>query len=89
MTRSLGPDDVTNPSGLPDGWEEWGGEIMFVAGHTSGGAPYGVCLEEFPPEDLPDELREVAAERRAQEVRGLTRLRSSSEWPPDVHDVPF
>ncbi|MDP2343670.1 MAG: aminoglycoside phosphotransferase family protein [Deltaproteobacteria bacterium] len=27
--------------------EEWGGELWFAAGHTSGGAPYGVRLAEL------------------------------------------
>lgn len=53
--------------GLPDGWMEWGGEILFVVGFTSGGAPYGLHLDEFPPEDLPEELRELAASRAASD----------------------
>src|SRR5947208_15800145 len=30
-----------------DGWEEYGGELMWVVGHTEGGAPYGLKADEF------------------------------------------
>lgn len=42
--------------GLPNGWMEWGGEIMFVVGFTSGGAPYGLRIDELTADDLPEEL---------------------------------
>lgn len=34
---------------LPEGddWVEWGGELIWAAGFTSGGAPYGLSVEEF------------------------------------------
>lgn len=78
--------------GLPCGWIEWGGEIMFVAGFTSGGAPYGVRIEEFPADDLPDELRDLAETRRvlSQSPAG------HDDWgdalggeAEDAPDVPF
>lgn len=42
---------------LPCGWMWWGGEFMFVAGFTSGGAPFGMRVDEFPESELPPELR--------------------------------
>jgi len=34
------------------GWVEWGGELIWAAGFTSGGAPYGLRACEFDPADL-------------------------------------
>ena len=80
-------------AGLPDGWMEWGGELMFVAGFTSGGAPYGVRLQDFPPDELPDELKDLAAERRASEARlsafDAEERARPGEGPVDDRDVPF
>lgn len=30
-----------------EGWVEWGGELIWAAGFTSGGAPYGLTSEEY------------------------------------------
>jgi aminoglycoside phosphotransferase (APT) family kinase protein len=30
-----------------ENWVEWGGELIYAVGETSGGAPYGVSVEEF------------------------------------------
>lgn len=32
---------------LADDIEDWGGELWFTVGHTSGGAPYGTLLSEL------------------------------------------
>jgi hypothetical protein len=69
--------------GLPSDWMEWGGELMFVAGFTSGGAPYGIRIEDFPPEDLPEELKDLAEVRRALR----DELAARHAW--DDSDVPF
>ena len=34
------------------GWIEWGGELIWVAGYTSGGAPYGLRVCDFDRADL-------------------------------------
>lgn len=34
------------------GWVEWGGELIWAVGHTSGGAPYGLRPSEFDAADL-------------------------------------
>ena len=33
-------------------WIEWGGELIWVAGYTSGGAPYGLRVCDFDRADL-------------------------------------
>src|SRR6266571_2161518 len=37
--------DEPRPEG--DGWEDYGGERMWVVGHTEGGVPYGLTVDEF------------------------------------------
>lgn len=37
--------DEPRPEG--DDWVEWGGELTWAAGFTSGGAPFGVTVDEF------------------------------------------
>ncbi len=34
------------------GWVEWGGELIWVVGFTSGGAPFGLRPCDFDPSDL-------------------------------------
>ncbi len=43
--RGWNPGDEPAPGG--DGWEEYGGELMWVVGHTDGGAPFGLTVDEF------------------------------------------
>lgn len=53
MGRKRNPRPRRAPEGEPtpsedDGdWSDWGGELMLVAGTTSGGAPYGTSLAEY------------------------------------------
>ncbi|CAN5909815.1 hypothetical protein BH23ACT10_BH23ACT10_20960 [soil metagenome] len=79
--------------GLPDGWMEWGGEIMFVVGFTSGGAPYGLRIDEFPPDDLPEELKGRTWSGDALIDEPLSRYdvwREVPDWEDrDGRDVPF
>lgn len=35
-----------------NGWVEWGGELIWAVGFTSGGAPYGLRVSDFDPADL-------------------------------------
>ncbi len=63
-----GPDP---DGGLPDGWIEWGGQLMCVAGFTSGGAPFGLRVDEFPEEDLPDALREARRLAESESAGGF------------------
>lgn len=34
------------------GWVEWGGELIWAVGFTSGGAPFGLRPSDFSPTDL-------------------------------------
>jgi len=43
--RGWNLEDEPTPEG--DEWVEWGEELMWAAGFTSGGAPYGYTVEEF------------------------------------------
>ncbi len=43
------------------GWIEWGGELIWVAGFTSGGAPYGLRVCDFDRADLEAMGLDVAA----------------------------
>jgi len=43
--RDCSLEDEPRPEG--DDWEEYGGELMWVAGHTEGGAPFGLTVDEF------------------------------------------
>lgn len=48
-----GVDERTEAQRLADmGWVEWGGELIWAAEFTSGGAPYGLRACEFDPADL-------------------------------------
>jgi hypothetical protein len=76
--------------GVADGWMEWGGELVFVAGFTSGGAPYGVRVQDFPPEDLPEELKAFAEERRAEAIRASAcPAQQRARFGGEDRDVPF
>jgi hypothetical protein len=53
--RGLGEelDERTEAQRLADmGWVEWGGELIWAVGFTSGGAPYGLRACDFDPADL-------------------------------------
>ena len=44
-----------------NGWVEWGGELIWAVGFTSGGAPYGLRVSDFDPADLQAMGLDVAA----------------------------
>jgi len=56
--------DEPRPEG--DDWVEWGGELMWAAGFTSGGAPYGLTEDEFREVNAVDDRKKGWA--RAKEV---------------------
>lgn len=70
------------------GWVEWGGELIWAVGFTSGGAPYGLRVSDFDPADLEAMGLDVAA----VDDPGLTGTESpideSAGWLRDG-DVPF
>ena len=71
------------------GWIEWGGELIWVAGYTSGGAPYGLRVCDFDRADL----EAMGLDVKALDDAGLLATASSSieephDWLGDDH-VPF
>jgi hypothetical protein len=72
------------------GWIEWGGELIWVAGYTSGGAPYGLRVCDFDRADL----EAMGLDVEALDDAGLLATASSSieesnDWHGDDDDVPF
>lgn len=51
-----------------DGWVEWGGELILAMGETSGGAPYGLTLQDYQA----TQVREAERERRMEDMRKAT-----------------
>jgi hypothetical protein len=71
------------------GWIEWGGELIWVAGYTSGGAPYGLRVCDFDRADLEAMGLDVEA---LDDAGLLATAPSSIEEPHDRFgndDVPF
>ena len=62
----------------PLGWIEWGGELIWVAGFTAGGAPFGLRACDLDPDDL----RAMGLEDAALAAREL------DGWPVDDIDDP-
>jgi len=50
------------------GWVEWGGELILSMGETSGGAPYGLSLQEYQA----IRVRETESKKRMEERRKCT-----------------
>lgn len=81
--------------GVPYGWCGWSGasELTFVTGFTSGGAPFGLRADEFPPEDLPEELKPRERSSGAFIDDASPRRddwREAADWEAGDHrDVPF
>ena len=71
------------------GWIEWGGELIWVAGFTSGDAPYGLRVCDFDRTDLEAMGLDIAA---LDDAGLLANAHSpsdeSNDWPRDG-DVPF
>ena len=72
-----------------DCWIEWGGELIWDVGYTSGGAPYGLRVCDFDRADLEMMGLDVAA----LEDDGLlstaeASIDQSNAWLRD-DDVPF
>jgi len=70
-----------------DSWIEWGGELIWVVGYTSGGAPYGVRVCDFDRADLEMMGLDVAA---LEDAGRLSTAESSIDqsnawlWDDDV-----
>jgi hypothetical protein len=71
-----------------DGWVEWGGELIWAVGFTSGGAPYGLRVSDFDPVDLQGMGLDVAALDDAGLRAAKSSIDESGVWLRD-DDVPF
>ena len=72
-----------------DGWIEWGGELIWVVGFTSGGAPYGLRVCDFDRADLEAMGLDVAAlENAGQLSTAESPIEESNGWLQD-DDAPF
>jgi hypothetical protein len=67
------------------GWVDWGGELIWAVGFTSGGAPYGLRVSDFDPADLQAMGLDVAAGLPAAAESSIDE---SDNWLRD-DDVPF
>jgi len=71
------------------GWIEWGGELIWVAGFTSGGAPYGLRVCDFDRADLEAMRLDVAAlDDAGLLATAESSIDESNHWLRD-DDVPF
>jgi hypothetical protein len=71
------------------GWIEWGGELIWAVGFTSGGAPYGLRVCDFDHADLEAMGLDVAAlDDSGQLPTAESLIQESNGWLPD-DDVPF
>jgi len=73
---------------VDDGWVEWGGELIWAVGFTSGGAPYGLRVYDFDPADLQAMGLDVAAMDDAGLASAEPSIDQSDAWLRD-DDVPF
>ncbi len=71
-----------------EGWVEWGGELIWAVGFTSGGAPFGLRVPEFDPADLQAMGLDIAAADDARLATTESSVDESDDWPRDG-DCPF
>jgi len=72
-----------------DCWIDWGGELIWVVGYTSGGAPYGLRVCDFDRADLEMMGLDVAALEDAGLLSTAeSSIDESNAWLRD-DDVPF
>ena len=71
-----------------NGWVEWGGELIWAVGFTSGGAPYGLRVSDVDAADLQAMGLDVEAVDDAGLASGGSSIEESGGWLRD-DDVPF
>ena len=71
-----------------DGWVEWGGELIWAVGFTSGGAPYGLRVSDFDRADLQAMGLDGAVVDDAGLPTAESSIDESDEWLRD-DDIPF
>ncbi len=70
------------------GWVEWGGELIWAVGFTSGGAPYGLRVSDFDPADLKAMGLDVAAVDDAESTDTQSSIDEADDRLRD-DDIPF
>ena len=70
-----------------NGWVDWGGELIWAAAFTSGGAPYGLRVSDFDPADLQAMGLDGAVVDDAGLATAESSIDESDDWLGD--DVPF
>src|SRR6266545_2814404 len=80
--RGLGEQlERTEAQTLTDaGWIEWGGELIWVVGFTSGGAPYGLRVCDFERADLEAMGLDVAALEDAGQLATAEPIEEPNGW---------
>ena len=71
-----------------EGWVEWGGELIWAVGFTSGGAPFGLRVSDFDPADLQAMGLDNAAADDAGLAPAESSIDESHDWLRDG-DCPF
>jgi hypothetical protein len=67
------------------GWVDWGGELIWAVGFTSGGAPHGLRVCDFAPADLQAMGLDVAALDDAGLLAPAeSSIDESDDWIRDV-----
>jgi len=68
LGKEIEPTEAERLAG--EGWLEWGGDLIWVVGYTSGDAPFGLRPSEFDPSDLQAMGFDLAALEDAGRVGG-------------------
>jgi hypothetical protein len=71
-----------------DCWVDWGDELIWAVGFTSGGAPYGLRVSDFDPADLQAMPLAGAVVDDAGLPTAESSIDESDEWLRD-DDIPF
>jgi hypothetical protein len=70
------------------GWVEWGGELIWAVGFTSGGAPFGLRVSDFDPADLQAMGLDIAASDDAGVAASESSIDALDGWLRDG-ETPF
>jgi hypothetical protein len=80
-----GVDERTDAERLADmGWIEWGGELIWAVGFTSGGAPFGLRPCDFDPSDLRAMGLDIPEVDDAGPASAESWVEESDAWPRDT-----
>ena len=80
----------SEPEAEGEEWVEWGGELIWAAGFTEGGTPYGLTLEEFRESTAIDaEARGAEWARARRLLHDLLARRADRTASVDIGRVKF